>query len=754
MGAVINKQSKVSPDDYTSVTPHGASSTEPHEASASSRLSSGSNAIRRSQTNGIKRKFSSPLRSMTLGVNDDGEMEAFELKKWLAQKMRMPFVVPVHHPLDLQFFRKVFAKLLAMEKKKSMEIGDEVTQTEAEVPLAVFERAMVRLFRVLQDDQHFSAKEYDIDYSGGVGWFEFVAVWRQHNITIRMSFFERLYMTMEDPQSSVVSKIVSLIVMLLIVLSSMSFVLSTLPHFRETPAGCPSCPSVPVPGLGVLDTICVVLFTAEYLLRLASSSMMRVHLVQRDTLKELMCSNDFITAKSPLRKMVDFLFSPANMIDLAAILPYYIKLVLASSGGNDSLVMLRLIRLTRALRLGRRFEAVTIIARSMARSVRALSALIINMFLGIVIWGSLMYFAEQGVWDPDARTYTRWESASWDGEQWVDQKGNSPFVSIPGALWWALVTSTTVGYGDNGNFPTTGTGKAIAAIAIIWSLCVLALPIGVIGSNFEQVWSEFDDERAMEREMARSEDLLFSNSACLVDPLVKCRNLVIEIYHDAAEHIASDVNNIFLGKVEIKMDIDTHKSSRRSVAVSLQPDYLKSKRRVQGLISFDYSWTPDAKREKGVLVSGMLELTNLMVECLRPLDWTGKEALLNPFAVIRAYPRSPASGTHFTSKHFRTSTLQCTLDPEWVGEKAVFSFRWTKQDIDAKKEAENEAMKDNLCLAFDPEGSSKPPDKYELIATQVKAIPHVIEEIQDVKRQILELHQVLAKRSVKDAMLL
>lgn len=751
------KTSKVSPVQFNGVTPNQESSTSTTTCVGNSSIhgSTSSTTAQRSDSknsttsriSNISRKRSAPMWASS--VDDRGQPEKFVLTKWLMKKFRMPLIVPCDHPLDLHFFRQVFAKLLVMEKNKCLEMGNEV-EVEAEVPLAVFERAMVRLFRVLEDSQHFCAKEYDVDGSGGVGWFEFVAVWRQHNIKIRMSFFERLYMTMEDPQSSVVSKLWSLLVMLLIVISSCSFVLSTLPQFREPPPGCPSCPAVPITEFQVLDNICLAMFTVEYILRLLSSSMMRVHLVERDKLNTLMCSNDLLYSRSPVRKMLDFVISPANIIDFLAIMPSYLKWMMAGSGGNDSLVMLRLIRLTRALRLGRRFEAVTIIARSMVRSVRALSALIINMFMGIIIWGSLMYFAEQGSWDPEVRTYTRWESRSWDGEEWVDQRGNSPFVSIPGTLWWALVTSTTVGYGDN--FPTTDAGKAICAFAIIWSLCVLALPIGVIGSNFETVWAEFDDERAFEREMARNEDMLFSNSACLVDPLVKCRNLIIEIYHDA--HVLADVNRIFLGKVEIKMVLEPNKPSSESLEVVLQPDYAQSKRKVGGRLFFDYEWKPDAKLEDGTLVSGKLQIFNLMAEDLLPLDWRKKEALLNPFAVIRSFPKSPVGGSAFVAERYRTSTIQCTLDPDWSKESASFDFRWTHADILAKKEAENESMKDNLCLSFDPEGESKPPDKFELIATQVKAIPHVIEEIKDIKQEMLELHQVLARRGVKGAMLL
>jgi hypothetical protein len=287
----------------------------------------------------------------------------------------------------------------------------------------------------------------------------------------------------------------------------------------------------------------------------------------------------------------------------------------------------------------------------------------------------------------------------------------------------------------------------------MWSLCVLALPIGVIGSNFEQVWNEFDDERAMEREIARSEDQLFNNSACLVDPVVKCRNLIVEVYHDvyAGAQDRLDVNKIFLGKVEIKMELSQFIPSSGAIRLPLQPDLEQSKRAVKGVLSVEYSWQPSADLESGVLVSGKLTVAGLSVQGLSELDWRKDEDLLNPYAVVTVYPRSPFGGSAFSCQRFRTTTIPCTLDPVWHDQSSTFEFRWTKVDIEAKKEAENESMKGNLCLAFDPEGDSKPPDKFELISNQVKSIPHVIEEIKDVKREIEELHQILAKSSQTDA---
>merc|ERR1711871_824878 len=79
----------------------------------------------------------------------------------------------------------------------------------------------------------------------------------------------------------------------------------------------------------------------------------------------------------------------------------------------------------------------------------------------------------------------------------------SPFRSIPECFWWVVVTCTTVGYGDH--FSTTTGGQVAAAIAMVWSLCVLALPVGVIGANFAAVWEEYDSEKQDENALRRNQ---------------------------------------------------------------------------------------------------------------------------------------------------------------------------------------------------------------------------------------------------------
>ena len=154
-----------------------------------------------------------------------------------------------------------------------------------------------------------------------------------------------------------------------------------------------------------------------------------------------------------------------HVIDLAAIVPGVISSFLPSlfsQGGGGGFVVLRLIRLTRVFRAPVIREPATIIAITIRRSAKALFVLGVNLGLGIIIFGSLMYLAEQGKWNADDHTYLRetgrtWNALANDGKgAWEKATEESPFVSIPHTLWWAITTATTVGYGDN--YPTTGLG--------------------------------------------------------------------------------------------------------------------------------------------------------------------------------------------------------------------------------------------------------------------------------------------------------
>ncbi len=146
--------------------------------------------------------------------------------------------------------------------------------------------------------------------------------------------------------------------------------------------------------------------------------------------------------------------SPIAIIDLVAILP-----TLFAVGGAQTLVLrfFRVLRMLRLAKLGRTSRAWDQI-RDALYERRYEFALILGLLgIAVLISGSLLYWAEA-----DAQP-----------EQ---------FGSIPRALWWAIVTLTTVGYGDT--YPVTGLGKLLAGMIAIIGVMLVALPTGLFAASF------------------------------------------------------------------------------------------------------------------------------------------------------------------------------------------------------------------------------------------------------------------------------
>ncbi|KAF9365438.1 hypothetical protein BGX34_010065, partial [Mortierella sp. NVP85] len=139
-------------------------------------------------------------------------------------------------------------------------------------------------------------------------------------------------------------------------------------------------------------------------------------------------------------------------------MPYYIELALA----KDTTVFFRftILRLFRLLRVFRTFKysstivmTIEVMIVAIKRSMDALSALLFFLITGVMLFSTLLYFAERGEWDEDRQVF-------------IDANNNpSTFDSIPAAFWYVMVTITTTGYGDM--VPTTFVGKLISFPAMM-----------------------------------------------------------------------------------------------------------------------------------------------------------------------------------------------------------------------------------------------------------------------------------------------
>ena len=166
--------------------------------------------------------------------------------------------------------------------------------------------------------------------------------------------------------------------------------------------------------------------------------------------------------------VLDFIKSSVNIIDFIATLSFYIDLVLAHLASHlenaDVLEFFSIIRILRLFKLTRHSSGLKILLQTFRASAKELMLLVFFLVLGIIIFASLVYYAERIAPNP-----------------------NNDFNSIPLGLWWALVTMTTVGYGDM--VPKTYLGMFVGAICALGGVLTVALPVPVIVSNFEMYYS-------------------------------------------------------------------------------------------------------------------------------------------------------------------------------------------------------------------------------------------------------------------------
>ncbi|OCT70873.1 hypothetical protein XELAEV_18037798mg [Xenopus laevis] len=270
----------------------------------------------------------------------------------------------------------------------------------------------------------------------------------------------KVWALFEDPYSSKYARYIALASLFFILISITTFCLETHEAFNDvnnktevfTQGNITKTETIlemeTAPFLNYVEGICVIWFTFEFLIRV------------------IFCPDK-----------MEFIKSSLNIIDFVAILPFYLEIGLSglsSKAAKDVLGFLRVVRFVRILRifkLTRHFVGLRVLGHTLRASTNEFLLLIIFLALGVLIFATMIYYAERIGADPDDITGSK----------------HTYFKNIPIGFWWAVVTMTTLGYGDM--YPMTWSGMLVGALCALAGVLTIAMPVPVIVNNFGMYYS-------------------------------------------------------------------------------------------------------------------------------------------------------------------------------------------------------------------------------------------------------------------------
>uniref|UniRef100_A0A8C9YUZ7 Potassium voltage-gated channel modifier subfamily G member 2 n=1 Tax=Sander lucioperca TaxID=283035 RepID=A0A8C9YUZ7_SANLU len=266
----------------------------------------------------------------------------------------------------------------------------------------------------------------------------------------------RLRDMVENPHSGLPGKIFACLSVLFVAITAVTLCVSTMPDLREEEerVSSLSC-SQRCYNIFVLETVCVAWFSLEFLLR-------------------------FIQTQSKCT----FLRTPLNVIDVVAILPYYITLIVdslsvggkATGSGNNYLEkvglvlrVLRALRIFYVMRLARHSLGLQTLGLTVRRCTREFGLLLLFLCVAMALFSPLVFLAES------------------------ELGAKQEFTSIPGSYWWAVISMTTVGYGDM--VPRSIPGQVVALSSILSGILLMAFPVTSIFHTFSRSYVELKAEQ-------------------------------------------------------------------------------------------------------------------------------------------------------------------------------------------------------------------------------------------------------------------
>ncbi|KAI1279602.1 Potassium voltage-gated channel protein Shaw [Halotydeus destructor] len=278
----------------------------------------------------------------------------------------------------------------------------------------------------------------------------------------------RVWSLFDEPYSSAYAKLVAVISVFFICVSIFSFCIKTHPNMR-VPVIYNKTVSYANSNLTTwtLDKYKTDAHEAFYYIESICNAWFSFEIVVR-----------FLVSPSKLEFVGDMI----NVIDFIATMSFYSDMILQNLAADlenaDILDFFSIIRILRLFKLTRHSRGLKILVHTFKASAKELFLLVFFLMLGIVIFASLVYYAERLQTNP-----------------------HNDFKSIPEGLWWAIVTMTTVGYGDM--VPRTYAGMMIGAVCALSGVLTIALPVPVIVSNFTMFYSHTQAREKLPRTRRR-----------------------------------------------------------------------------------------------------------------------------------------------------------------------------------------------------------------------------------------------------------
>jgi len=244
-------------------------------------------------------------------------------------------------------------------------------------------------------------------------------------MTVRPSLQARVFEVLDpDDRPAPIERALNLALSALIVLNVAGVVLGSVPAVERRFGA----------GLHLLELFSLGVFSVEYAGRVWTAPMKS-------------------GALPGWRGRLRWIFSVMGLIDLGVLL----ALALPGLGGLTAFRSLRLLKLVSILKFGRYSGSLSLIGRVLRSRREELLTTVLIVFVLVLIAATALFNLE---------------------------RGNKGFESIPAAMWWAIVTLTTVGYGDT--YPLTGAGRAVAGFVMLLGIGIVALPAGLIASGFNE----------------------------------------------------------------------------------------------------------------------------------------------------------------------------------------------------------------------------------------------------------------------------